>query len=167
MHTAVDEVHARDAGPAGGGGVAGLGQLLRLEAGRFMLKNLVQLAVGNLADDLTVSDQAVAGGHVNQLGCLEPDGDFAGEVVRVYAVGVALAVETKRRDDRDVALCEQSLEVAKVDPFRLAGVPIVDTVDDAARVGGHRVGRDASQPVGGEALKYLVRQPVGRRECEF
>ena len=110
MHTAVDEVHARNAGPAGGGGVAGLGQLPQLEAGRFMLKKLVQLAVGNLADDLTVSDQAVAGGHVNQLGCLEPDGDFAGEVVRVYAVGVALAVEAKWRDHRDASLRQKALQ---------------------------------------------------------
>ena len=129
-----------------------------------MLENLVEFAVGNLPDHFAVADQSVAGGDVNQLGRPQPHGHLAGEVVGVDAVGVPLAVEAKRRDDRDAALRQQTLQVAKVDPLRLAGELVIGAVDDAARVRRHGVGRDAAQAVGGEALEDLVRQPVGRRK---
>ena len=132
-----------------------------------MLENLVEFAVGNLPDHFAVADQSVAGGDVNQLGRPKSHGHLAGEVVGVDTVGVALAVEAKRRDDRDAALRQQTLQVAQVDPLRLAGELVIGAVDDAARVRRHGVGRDAAQAVGGEALEDLVRQPVGRSERQI
>ena len=87
--------------------------------------------------------------------------------VGVDAIGLAVAVEPERRDDRHDALREQRLQQLDVDALDLAGEQMVDALDDAHRMRGDHVGAGGAQVVGREPFENLVREPVGGGEREL
>ena len=88
--------------------------------------------------------------------------------VGIHAIGLAVAVEAERRDDRHDALREQRLEQLGVDALDLAGEQMVHALDDAHGMGDDDVRVGGAEVVGRKTFENFVRQPVGggQRELE-
>ena len=118
---AVDDVDARDAGPASRRGMLGLGQLSGAKSSRFFCISALQLVDAHLAEQLALHEQAVRARHVDRLDRFQRIGDRHRRGVGIHPVGLAVAVEPEWRHDRDDALREEGLEQLDVHPLDLAG----------------------------------------------
>jgi hypothetical protein len=168
IHAAVDEMHARHARPARGGGELRLGKHLRREVGLAFGQQLLQLAREHLPQHPALAEQAVRGGDVNELHRLERLGHGDRHMVGVHAIRAALAIETQRRHHGNDTRVHQLLEQLHVHPLDLAGEQMVHAADDALGVRDDGVGAGRAQVVGRQPFENLVRQPVrgGQRELE-
>ena len=164
VQRAVDDVHARNAGVARGGRVLRLRQHLGREAGGVLLDELVQLRHQHLADDLAAVDQAILRRDEDQLDGLQLLGHRHGDAVGVHAIGLAVAVEAERRDDRHDPLREQRLQQLGIDALDLAGEQMVHALEDAHGMGDDHVRAGGAQVVRREPFENLVGQPGGRGE---
>ncbi len=95
VHLAVDDVDARHAGFAGGGGVLRLGQDFGRKPGAALLQQFLQFRHEHLPDEQVVVDQPVQRSDENQLGGLQSLGH--GER---YAVGIHPDMFCRRRRNR-------------------------------------------------------------------
>ena len=157
---------ARDAGLAGGDGMASLGKELGAQVGGIAQERL-QLGDEDLAQETALVLEAIRGGEVQELDRLQLGGQRDGDGVGVDPVGLAVAIEAERRDDGDDSLRQKALEHLGVDALDLAGELVVDAADDSEGVGDDGVGGDGAEVVGGEALEDLVREPIGRGERDL
>ena len=164
---AVDDVHAGDAVAAGGGGGLGLGEDLGGEVGLALREHGVELGHGQMTDNFPLMDDPVGRRDVDELGRVQGFGDFEGDGVGVDPEGLSLAVETERRDHRDDAGADELLEEFGVDAFHLAGHLVVQSVEDAERMGDDGVGAGRTEIVRGQALEDLVGQAVRGGEGEL
>ena len=112
-------------------------------------------------------NQSILRGDEDQFDGLQLFGHCDCDAVRVHAIGLAVAVEPERWNDRYDALREQRLEQLHVDALDLAGEEMVHALDDAHRMSGDRVRAGAAQVVGGETFQNLVGEPVGGGEREL
>ena len=128
--------------------------------------SLFELGNEHLPNELAAVDQAVLRGHEDQLDGLQLLGDRHRDAVGVHAIGLAVAVEAERRDDRHDALREQRLQQLGIDALDLAGEEMVDALEDAHRMGDDDVRAGRAEIVGREAFEDFVRQPVGRGQRE-
>jgi hypothetical protein len=90
----------------------------------------LELGHEDLPEKSALMPQAVGGREVEELDGLELRRQGEGDRVGVDAVGLAVAVEAQRRDDRNDALGEQSLKHLGVDALDLARELVVDAADD-------------------------------------
>src|SRR6185436_4422182 len=97
-------------------------------------EDLIKFASQHLADELALVKQAVAGRDEHELGRPKRLGHRYGDVVRIDAIGLAIAVKAQGRDDRQEALTNQALKQLDVDAFDLAGEQMVDAVQNAHRM---------------------------------
>ena len=102
---------------------------------RVLLDEPRQLSDQHLSNQLPAVDQAVLGRDEDQLDGVQLFGDRQGHAVGVHAIGLAVAVEAERRDDRHDTLREQRLEQAGVDALDLPREQMVHSLDDAERDG--------------------------------
>ena len=161
---AVDDVDARNAGGAGGDRVLRLGEHLRREARGVLLDEPAQLRDEHLANQLAAVDQAVLRGDEDQLDGLQLFGHRQRHAIGVHAIGLAVAVEAERRDDRHDPLREQRLEQFGIDALDLAGEEMVHALEDAHGMRDDHVRVGGAQVVGRKTLENLVGQPVGGRQ---
>jgi hypothetical protein len=124
VHAAVDHVHARHAGLAGGHGVARLRRVGRVD--RPARERVRELPDRQLPRELALDPEAVGGRDVDELDGGERLGDLERDRVRVDAEGLAGAVEPERRHHRNDAAREQRLQESRVDALDLAGEQMVD-----------------------------------------
>ena len=96
---------------------------------------LAQLGHEHLSNQLAAVDQAILRRDEDQLDGLQLFGHRHRDAVGVHAIGLAVAVEAERRDDRHDTLREQRLEQLGVDALDLAGEQMVDALNDAERDG--------------------------------
>ena len=165
--TAVDDVDPLDSGSAGGRGVLGLRHALGQEIAAVLVQEHLEVVHAHLPDQLALHDQAILAGDVNELDGLQRVRQRCRRRVGVHAVGLAVAVEAKRRDNRNDALGQQRLKQPHVDALDLPGKPHVHALDDARRVCDDSVGRRRPEIVGRQPLEDFVREPGGGRQGEL
>ena len=112
-------------------------------------------------------NQAILGGDENELDRFQGFGHGDGHAIGIYAIGLAVAIKAKRRNDRNNSLREQRLQQFGIDAFDFAGKKMVDALNNAQRMRDDGVGAGGAQIVGGKAFENFVRQPVGRGEREL
>ena len=152
---------ARHAGAAGGGRVLGLGDHLGRKSRGVLLQDLAQFRNEHLGDEFAAVDQAVLVGDEDQLDRLELFRNRHGDAVGVDPIGLAVAIEPERRNDRHNALGQQRIQEFGVDAFDLAGEEMVHALEDADGMGDDHVRVGGAQVVGRQPLEDLVRQAVG------
>src|ERR1039458_9105940 len=130
LNGAIDDVNARHASLAGGRGVDGLGEHVRLHVVLLQREHRFQVRDGHLADDMVADADAIVRGDEHQLRGLECFGHCEGDGVGVDPVGLPLAVKAQRRQDGDYAMFEQLLEHLDVHPFDLAAEELIRSVQD-------------------------------------
>ena len=82
----------------------GLGDHFRREAGGVLLQDPAQFRNEHLGDEFATIDEAVLVGHEDQLDRFELFRNSHGNAVGVDPIGLAVAIEPERRDDRHHSL---------------------------------------------------------------
>ena len=137
------------------------------EARAVVAQQLAQLCDQHLSNQLSTVHQAVFGRDVDQLDRLQLFRDGHGDAVRIHPIRLAVPVESQRRNDRYDTLREQRLKELGIDALDLAREQMVDTLDDAERVGDDHVRGGRAQIVGRQAFENLVSQAVGGRQRQL
>src|SRR5690606_28617880 len=116
---------------------------------------------GDVAPDLAVDHETGVGREVDDLGGAQGLGDLGGEQVGVDAQRLAFgSVADGLHDGDDVALDEVADEVL-VNAIDLAGVLLIDALDDADGQGADGVGDRALEAVLGQSFEDEVGDPRG------
>src|SRR4051812_4465865 len=167
INAAIDNMNARNARFARARSVVGFGDHVGRELTFARLQHLVEVSDKKLANELTVADQAIVGGDENELGSFQRATNRDRDRIGIDAISAAFAIETKRRDDRNNSLGEENLQHLHIDAFDLAGVKMIDAVEDAHRMRDDGVRGDGAEIVGGEPFQDFMRKPAGGGEREL
>ncbi len=134
IHAAVDDVDARHAGLARGDGMKRLGNLFRRDVVFLQRDDGFKVGHRHLPDDPALNENAILRGDENQFDGLQRLRHRDCDAVGIYAIRLAVAVETERRDDRHNALREQRLEQFNIHALDLAGEQMIHALNDAHRM---------------------------------
>jgi hypothetical protein len=164
IHAAVDDVNARNAGVAGIGGVARLGDEFGSERPAF--EDPVEVGDEHLADESAFGIEPVPGGDEDEFDGAERLGEFDGHGIGIDAIGFAVAVESERRHDGNDAFVQQGLEQRNIDALDAAGVEVIDALQDAHGMSDDGVGTGRAQVTRIEAFEHFMGEAICGRESQ-
>ena len=131
------------------------------------LQGRVGFLDGQLPKQLAGDGDALGIRQKNQLDRAQRLGHLDGDGVGIEAVGVALAIHSQRRDDRDDIVLHECVQKLHVDAIDLAGMLVIDTLKDASRVSHHGVGAAAAKVRGRQTFQDFMCDPVGGIERQI
>ena len=103
-------------------------------------------------------------GDENEFGRLQRFRYGDGHAVRIHAIGSTIAIEAKRRNDRQNVLCKQSLEQFRIDPLDLAREKVIHALKNPHRISGDRIGARGTKIVSGQPFENFVGESIRRSQ---